>query len=178
MKKSMEYRIEKFDNKLFKFLKKYNSIMPKRLCKLIAYFYTDARIRKIYWEKLNVHMGDGTFANIGMIAVNSEKTPIYIGKNVSIAPYVILVAESEANNGEKINNIPYVNDTLRMHSSIVIDDDVWIGANVTILPGVHIGKCSVIGAGSVVINDIESYSIYAGVPAKKIRDLKGAVDEQ
>ena len=55
---------------------------------------------------------------------------------------------------------------------IIIEDEVWIGANVTILPGVRIGKCSVIGAGSVVTKDVEEYSIYAGVPARKIRQLK------
>ena len=41
----------------------------------------------------------------------------------------------------------------------------------TILPGVTIGKCSVIGAGALVIDNVEPYSIYAGVPARKIRDL-------
>lgn len=169
---TIESILRKFDSMLYDFLEKNYLIMPKRLCKLVAYFYTDARIRKIYWRTLNVHMGQGTYANIGMMAVNSENTPIHIGKNVSIAPYVTLVAESEANNGDEINNIIYVKDVLKKHASIVIDDNVWIGANVTILPGIRIGKCSVIGAGSVVTKDIEPYSIYAGIPAKKIRDLE------
>ena len=43
---------------------------------------------------------------------------------------------------------------------------------VTILPGVHIGRCAVIGAGSVVTGDVEAYHIYAGVPARKIRDIR------
>ena len=41
-----------------------------------------------------------------------------------------------------------------------------------ILPGVRIGKCSIIGAGSVVIGDVEPYGVYAGVPARKIRDIR------
>jgi len=41
-----------------------------------------------------------------------------------------------------------------------------------ILPGVHIGRCCVVGAGSVVNHDTEPYSVYVGVPARKIRDLK------
>lgn len=51
---------------------------------------------------------------------------------------------------------------------IRIDDDVWLGARVTVLDGVHIGKGSVIGAGAVVNRDVPPYSIAVGVPAKII----------
>ena len=50
----------------------------------------------------------------------------------------------------------------------MIGNDIWIGARVTILPGVHVGDGSVIGAGAVVTKDVEPYSIVAGNPAKKI----------
>ena len=56
------------------------------------------------------------------------------------------------------------------HLSITIGHDVWIGDNVTILPGVKIGNGACIGAGSVVSKDVEHYAIYAGVPAKKIKN--------
>lgn len=55
---------------------------------------------------------------------------------------------------------------------VIIDDDVWIGGRVTILPGVHVGKGVVIGAGSVVTKDIPEYAIVAGNPAKIIRCRK------
>ena len=51
---------------------------------------------------------------------------------------------------------------------IIIKDDVWIGTNVTILPGVKISRGSVLGAGSVVTKNVPSFSIFAGVPAKQI----------
>lgn len=54
---------------------------------------------------------------------------------------------------------------------ITIEDDCWIGGNVTILPGVTIHKNVVVGAGSVVTHDLESGAVYAGNPAKKIRDI-------
>lgn len=53
-----------------------------------------------------------------------------------------------------------------------IKDDVWIGAGVIILSGITIGECSVIGAGAVVTQDVEPYTVVAGVPARKIKDIE------
>lgn len=53
---------------------------------------------------------------------------------------------------------------------ITIEDDVWIGANVTLLKGLTIGTGAVVGAGSVVTRTVAPYTIVAGVPAKKLRD--------
>ena len=55
---------------------------------------------------------------------------------------------------------------------VKIKDDVWIGAGAIILSGVTIGECSVIGAGAVVTKDVEPYTVVAGVPARKIKDIK------
>ena len=52
-----------------------------------------------------------------------------------------------------------------------IDDDAWIGAGVIIMPGVSIGKCSVIGSGAIVNKSIPEYSIAAGNPAKVIKKI-------
>ena len=60
------------------------------------------------------------------------------------------------------SDMPFKGDT-------VIGNDVWIGQNATILPGVHIGDGAIIGANSVVASDIEPYSIVVGNPAKLIR---------
>ena len=53
---------------------------------------------------------------------------------------------------------------------VIIKDDVWIGVNATILPGVTVGKGSVIGAGAVVTKDVKPYTVVGGVPAKKIKN--------
>ena len=58
--------------------------------------------------------------------------------------------------------MPYKGDT-------IIGNDVWIGQNAVILPGVHIGDGAIIGANSVVGSDVEPYTIIAGNPAKPIR---------
>ncbi|MCF8140895.1 MAG: hypothetical protein K9J75_07320 [Cyanobium usitatum Tobar12.5m-G36] len=54
--------------------------------------------------------------------------------------------------------------------AVSIGSDVWIGTHVTILPGVTIGDGAIVGAGAVVTKNIPPYQIWAGVPAKKLRD--------
>jgi acetyltransferase-like isoleucine patch superfamily enzyme len=53
----------------------------------------------------------------------------------------------------------------------VIEENVWIGAGVTVLPGCAIGKNSVVGAGSVVTKSIPANEVWAGIPARKIREI-------
>lgn len=168
----LRFILNKIDDGIFNFLNKNVDKLPKRFIKLVANYYTDARLRKLYWSKLGVYMGDNTYPNLGFQSTSNGEQLVIIGKNVSIAPNVVMIADSNANNGYLINQIPYIRDTLTKKNKIIVEDEVWIGANVTILPGVRIGTCSVIGAGSVVTRDVESYSIYAGTPAKKIRNLR------
>lgn len=54
---------------------------------------------------------------------------------------------------------------------IIIEENVWLGANVVVLPGVKIGKNSIVGAGSVVTKDIELNVIVVGNPAKKLKNI-------
>ncbi|BCZ47093.1 hypothetical protein psyc5s11_31600 [Clostridium gelidum] len=172
--KSRKKLLEFIDEYIYSFLKDSINIMPLRFVKLIAMYYSDARIRKMYFRKLGVYMGDNTYANLGMKIImegEKENDMVYIGNNVSIGPNLLLIASSSPNNSKELKEISYVREKLLKNQKITIDDEVWIGANVTILPGVHVGKCSIIGAGSVVISNIEPYSIYAGVPAKKIREI-------
>lgn len=60
---------------------------------------------------------------------------------------------------------------------VVIKDDVWIGCNVTILKGVTIGRGAIIAAGAVVTKNVAPYTIYAGIPAKKIGNRFKTVNE-
>lgn len=146
--------------------------MPKRALKLIANYYTDARIRKLYWARLGVIMGKNTYANLGFKTTSNCRKLIFIGDNVSIGPNVTIICDSCPNNGTEIKTIEEVRDKLTKCVPVIIEDEVWIGAGVIILPGVRIGRCAVIGAGSVVTKDVESYCVYAGIPAKKIRRLE------
>lgn len=91
---------------------------------------------------------------------------IHIGRFFMSGPNVCIMA---GNHGMEVNGIPMVNQNA-ISKGIRIGDDVWLGCNTTILDGVNIGDGSIVGAGSVVIRDVEPYSVYAGNPAKKIRD--------
>jgi len=168
-------KLNLLDRLLFSSVMNNINIMPKRFVKLIAYYYPDARVRKEYLKKMGLYMGVNTYSNSGLsIAIDeySSKKKIIIGNNVSIAPNVTFVVDSCANNGIKINEILHVKEKLTTKGRIIVEDEVWIGASVTILPNVRIGKCSIIGAGSVVNKNVEPFSIVAGNPIRKIRDLK------
>lgn len=93
---------------------------------------------------------------------------IYGNGNVTIGDDVLIAAHTT------INSISHVATRLDVPMSsqgiycdpVVIEDDVWIGLNCTILQGVTVGKGSIIGAGAVVTRDIPPYSIALGVPAR------------
>jgi len=95
--------------------------------------------------------------------------PVAIGKNVMMGPEVLMLALSH-----KYDNpdLPINVQGNKAPRKIVIENDVWIGARVIILPGVRVGKGSIIGAGSVVTKSIPPYSVAAGNPAKVVRNRK------
>ncbi|MDD5454086.1 MAG: acyltransferase [Candidatus Ratteibacteria bacterium] len=113
----------------------------------------------------SIKIDDGASININTLIDASENGSITIGKNVMIGPNVVFRA---SNHNFKDLFIPM---KFQGHSGgkIVICDDVWIGANATIVPDVCIGKGSIIGAGAVVTKNIPEYSICVGVPAKVIK---------
>jgi carbonic anhydrase/acetyltransferase-like protein (isoleucine patch superfamily) len=91
---------------------------------------------------------------------------IRIGSHCQIAQFCTLVAANHTT-----ETIKYMRDTPLdlSKASITIEDDVWIGANSVILPGVTIGRGAVIGAGSVVTRDVAPYTVSAGNPCRALR---------
>lgn len=109
----------------------------------------------------NIHIGDNTFINYDVWIEDN----VTIGKNCNIA-YKVTFCTSNHEIGDSSRRAG--NSTI---GEILIGDGTWIGANSIILPGVTIGKGCIIGAGSVVTKDCESNKLYAGNPAKIIREL-------
>lgn len=91
---------------------------------------------------------------------------IYIGNDCNISQHCSLIASNHSiKKGQNIKSQPWD----KSKTGITIHDDVWIGANSVILPGVTIGKGAVIGAGSVVTHNIPEYAIAVGCPAQIIK---------
>ena len=94
---------------------------------------------------------------------------IFIGDNVLVGPGVIIRAANHVFSNIEIPIKDQGHDAAPIH----IEDDVWLGAGVIVVPGVRIGNGAVIGAGSVVVKDVEPYAIAVGIPAtvKKYRNI-------
>lgn len=90
---------------------------------------------------------------------------VCIGKNVLIADKVFI---TDCNHNFDNINLPIKNQGVKILGEVYIGDDSWIGENVSII-GTKIGKHCVIGANSVVVNDIPDFSVAVGVPAKVIK---------
>ncbi len=89
---------------------------------------------------------------------------ITIGDNVMIASHCALTSITHSKYTKLFNE-------QNVLGPIIIEDNVWIGSHVVILPGVTIGRNSIIGAGAIVNKDVAPNSIYVGVPARKIESL-------
>lgn len=111
----------------------------------------------------NVHVGENFYANTGLIIL--DQCPVNIGDNVMMGPRVSLYCATHPIDA-LVRNL-YV----EAGKPITIGNDVWIGGDTTVLPGVTIGNNIVVGAGSVVTKDLEDGGIYAGNPAKLIRKI-------
>lgn len=111
----------------------------------------------------HIHIGDNFYANFDCIFMDVAE--INIGNNVMIGPRVSLLTASHPV-GAKARR-----SGLEYALPITIEDDVWIGGNTTVLPGVRIGKSSIIGAGSVVTGDIPPGVMAAGNPCRVLRRL-------
>lgn len=107
----------------------------------------------------------GNFVSIGRNVLISARESIKIGDNCSIGPYSCILASGHDWSDPETPIL--LQD--REVGEIVIEDNVWIGAHVTVMDGVTIGAKSVIGVGSVVTHDIPPYRIAAGSPARVVR---------
>lgn len=111
--------------------------------------------------KQNIEIGNNTA--IGTYAHLWGHGGVKIGNDVLIAAHCCISSLSH-DYSQKL-----IREGMVISAPVVIEDDVWLGHNVCVLPGVTIGKGSVIGAGSVVVKSIPPYSIAVGNPAKIIK---------
>jgi len=151
--------------------------------------YTNYKFRK-KWRRLNTHnetsannvfpiekvkIGKGTYGPLNIASWNHKDEALEIGNHCSIAGGVSFILGGNHNISGlftypmKVKLINPLDLDAFSKGKIIVEDDVWIGTDATILSGVTIGRGSVIGAGAVISRNIEPYSIVVGNPAKTVR---------
>ena len=111
----------------------------------------------------NIEVGENFFANYNFVVLDIGK--VRIGANAQIAPNVAIYTAGHPIHPEARNS------GYEYGIDVTIGDNVWIGGNACIMPGVHIGDNVVIGGGSVVTKDIPSNVIAVGNPCHIIREI-------
>ena len=115
------------------------------------------------WGGKNLHFGNYVYANFNLTVVDDGD--VYVGDKVMFGPNVtIATANHPIEPGLRSKAMQY-------NKPVRIGENVWIGANTVIVPGVSIGKNSVIGAGSVVTKDIPENVVAVGNPCRVLRPI-------
>ena len=118
----------------------------------------------------NIHIGNNFTGNYNITMLDIRE--IYIGDNVMIGPNTLITTVGH----------PLSTMGRRKHLGIAkpvnIGNDVWIGGNVTILPGVKIGNNVVVAAGAVVTKDVPDNVVVGGVPARVIKEIDNDVENE
>jgi maltose O-acetyltransferase len=112
---------------------------------------------------VNIHIGTDFYANHGLVILDGAR--VSIGNHVFIAPNVGIHTAGHPLDAERRNA------GQEYALPVTIGDNVWIGAGVTLVPGVCVGNNSVIGAGSVVTRDIPPDVVAVGNPCRVIREI-------
>jgi acetyltransferase-like isoleucine patch superfamily enzyme len=113
---------------------------------------------------------------------------IRVGANCLIGEYNVIRGQGGVEIGDRVYTSPFTQIIAVNHvcddpgrpiseqgitaEGIVIEDDVWLGAGVIVTDGVRIGQGAVIAAGAVVTQDVEPHTLFGGVPARRLRDLR------
>jgi serine acetyltransferase len=109
-------------------------------------------------------IGDDTFLNYGTsIGATGE---IRIGARVNIGPYVMII--------DTVFHDAYDRSLVPPPATVVVEDDVFLGAKCSVMPGVRIGRGAVVATGSVVTKDVPPFTVVGGVPARELSRLDPA----
>lgn len=112
----------------------------------------------------NIFIGNNFTGNHNLTILDIRE--VRIGDNVMIGPNTLITTV-----GHPLDYRPR-REYIAFAKPVVIEDDVWIGGNVTVLPGVTIGRGAVVAAGAVVTKDVPPCSVAAGNPAKVIKKVE------
>jgi len=144
-----------------------SELRRRLLEELVASVGEETEIRPPFYVDYGsrITIGDRCFANFGLTAL--DVAPITIGDDVQIGPYVQLLTPTHP-----VDPGPRLAKWESAHP-ITIGDNVWLGGGVIVLPGVTIGRDTIVGAGAVVTKDLPAGVLAVGNPARVIRSLVG-----
>ena len=158
----------------------------ERLAQQIRYMSRVEALRGQLYSKLLKRIGSDV--HISEAVIINFPSRVELGDHVSINPFCYIHGEGGVTIGNNVRigfhiclisiDMVYRNAKRPIRTQgiakapIVIEDDVWLGANSTILKGVRIGKGSVVGAGAVVTRDVSPYVVVVGVPARIIKERR------
>ncbi len=131
--------------------------------KIIAYAGENINIEKGATFGRRLSIGNNSGLGVNCIIQGT----VSIGDNVMMGPDVLIYT---TNHEFQNKDVPMQKQGYQPERPVSIGNDVWIGARVIILPGVHIGDGCVIGAGAVVTKDVPAYSVCTGNPAKVVKE--------
>lgn len=135
-------------------------LVPFRVCRIGANTVIES------FSVLNNAVGDLIIGDDSRVGVgNTIIGPVTIGDHVHIGQHVLI---SGLNHNYEDIHVTITDQGVRV-APIIISENVWIGANAVVLPGVSIGQHAVVGAGSVVTKDVAPYTVVAGNPARVIK---------
>jgi acetyltransferase-like isoleucine patch superfamily enzyme len=119
----------------------------------------------------DIRVGDGVGIGAYSIVHAIGSSGVTVGNNAVIGAYTYLVGGSHYH--YERTDIPIAQQGLDLKGGIRIGDNVWLGARVTVLDGVTVGRDAIVGAGAVVTKDVPDYAIVAGVPARVVGHRDG-----
>jgi len=115
-----------------------------------------------------IEIGDN--ANVGANCMLYSESRLSLGRNVLIASMTYIVAGG--NHGIERTDVPIISQPCTSKGGVKIEDNCWLGANVTVLDGVTVGRDAAIGAGAVVTESVPEFAVAVGVPARVVRMRK------
>lgn len=134
---------------------------------------TDINVERGAWfgSGKGLRIGEGSGVGLDCVIMG----PVSLGENVMMGPRCLLVSW-----GHRTKDLatPMSKQGMTPAAPITVEDDVWLGGHVVILPGVTVGTGSVVAAGSVLTKDVPPYAVVGGNPARVLRHRAGAPSQK
>lgn len=143
-------------------MEKRNALLKDMFAEIGERCYIEPPLRS-NWGGRHVHFGKQVYANFNLTMV--DDIDIYVGDYVMIGPNVTIIAGSHP-------ILPELRlEAYQYNIPVYIGKNVWLGAGCIIMPGVHIGENTVVGAGSVVTKDLPANVVAVGSPCRVMREI-------